>query len=62
MMQNLKKRRVLCISNVPAPYTVSFYNELGKKMDLTVLLSVFSPAIERQNGFVPKKIILKQYT
>ena len=37
MMQNLKKRRVLCISNVPAPYTVSFYNELGKKMDLTVL-------------------------
>lgn len=31
------KPKVLCITNVPAPYTVDFYNELGNYVDLTVL-------------------------
>lgn len=34
---NVKGYRVVYLSNVPAPYTVDFYNELGKYVDLTVL-------------------------
>lgn len=29
--------RVLCLTNVPSPYRVDFFNELGKSADLTVL-------------------------
>lgn len=31
------QKKILFITNVPAPYTVDFFNELGKKVDLTVL-------------------------
>lgn len=31
------KKSVLFITNIPAPYRIDFYNELGKEMDLTVL-------------------------
>lgn len=31
------KKKVLFISNVPAPYRVNFFNELGKLVELTVL-------------------------
>ncbi len=31
------KKKVLFISNVPAPYRIDFFNELGKEVDLTVL-------------------------
>ena len=29
--------RVLYITNIPAPYKIVFFNELGKKLDLTVV-------------------------
>lgn len=29
--------KVLFITNIPAPYRIDFYNELGKKVDLTVI-------------------------
>ncbi len=32
-----KRPRILYLTNIPAPYTVDFYNELGKYVDLTVL-------------------------
>ncbi len=32
-----KNPKVLYLTNVPAPYTVDFYNELGRHIDLTVL-------------------------
>jgi len=31
------KKKVLFITNIPAPYRIDFYNELGKCVDLTVL-------------------------
>lgn len=31
-----KKRKVLFLTNIPSPYRVSFFNELGKKCSLTV--------------------------
>lgn len=31
------KKSVLFITNIPAPYRIDFYNELGKEVDLTVL-------------------------
>ena len=30
-------KKVLFITNIPAPYRVDFYNELGKACDLTVI-------------------------
>ena len=33
----MKKFKVLYIVNVPAPYMVSYFNELGKLVDLTVI-------------------------
>lgn len=30
-------KRILFLTNVPAPYTVAFFNQLGNKFDLTVL-------------------------
>ena len=35
MEQKLKK--VLFITNIPAPYRIDFYNELGKHCELTVV-------------------------
>lgn len=32
-----KIKKVLFITNIPAPYRVDFYNELGKQVDLTVI-------------------------
>ena len=29
--------RVLFVTNIPVPYRIDFYNELGKKVDLTVV-------------------------
>ena len=31
------KKSVLFITNIPAPYRIDFYNELGKEVNLTVL-------------------------
>lgn len=30
-------KKVLIITNIPSPYRVEFFNQLGKKCDLTVL-------------------------
>ena len=30
-------KKVLFISNIPAPYRIDFFNELGKEVELTVL-------------------------
>ena len=30
-------KKILFITNIPAPYRIDFYNELGKYFDLTVL-------------------------
>lgn len=39
----MKKRfKVLFISNIPSPYRVDFFNELGKYVDLTVLFEIDS--------------------
>ena len=32
-----RKKRLLFITNIPSPYRVAFFNELGKKCELTVL-------------------------
>ena len=32
-------KRVLFITNYPSPYRVNFYDELGKKLDVTVLFA-----------------------
>ena len=32
--------KVLFYSNIPSPYRVDFYNELGKKCDLSVLFEL----------------------
>lgn len=37
MINNKKDVRVLFITTIPAPYRVTFFNELGKNCDLTVL-------------------------
>ena len=37
VMNTVKQRRVLFLTNVPSPYRVDFFNELGKLCDLTVL-------------------------
>lgn len=34
-------KKVLFISNIPTPYRNSFYNELGKKVDLTVIYEAY---------------------
>ncbi|MCC3648462.1 glycosyltransferase family 4 protein [Cytobacillus oceanisediminis] len=34
---NKTKRRVLFLTNIPSPYRVDFFNELGKRCELTVL-------------------------
>ena len=33
----MNKKRILWITNLPSPYRVDFFNELGKQIDLTVL-------------------------
>ena len=33
----MERRKVLFVSNIPVPYRVDFYNELGKKFDITVV-------------------------
>ena len=30
-------KKILFITNIPAPYRIDFYNELGKCFDLTVI-------------------------
>ena len=30
-------KRILFITNIPAPYRIDFYNELGRYYDLTVI-------------------------
>ena len=41
MEQKLKK--VLFITNIPAPYRIDFYNELGKHCELTVIFEATVP-------------------
>lgn len=56
--------KVLFLTNIPSPYRVDFFNELGKKCDLTVLyeLKKASDRDERWNADKPtsfKEIFLK---
>lgn len=44
-------KRILFLTNVPAPYTVDFYNQLGKKFDLTVLFERCN-ASNREKGWM----------
>lgn len=53
--QILKKKKVLCITNVPAPYTVDFYNELGKKVELTILFERTSASNREEQWFSTKE-------
>lgn len=46
MEQKLKK--VLFITNIPAPYRVVFFNELGKKCDLTVIFESYRASLNVQ--------------
>jgi len=41
--------RVLFLSNVPAPYRVDFFNELGKTCDLTILFERYSASDRHQD-------------
>ena len=43
--------RVLFLTNIPAPYRVDFFNELGKECDLTVLYER-STASDRDNRWI----------
>ncbi len=43
------KPRVLFLSNIPAPYRIDFYNELGRSVDLTVLFEARRAAGVRFN-------------
>lgn len=45
---DMKKLKILFLTNIPSPYRVSFFNELGKLCDLTVLFEKASSA-ERDN-------------
>lgn len=49
------KKVILC-TNIPAPYSVDFYNELGKYCDLTVLYERYTSA-ERDAAWVGDKAI-----
>ena len=46
--------KVLFMVNIPSPYRVDFFDELGKLCDLTVVY-------ERKNGRVKLQEILKRY-
>ncbi|CBK75311.1 hypothetical protein CIY_27380 [Butyrivibrio fibrisolvens 16/4] len=43
-------KRILYLTNIPAPYTVDFFNELGKKFDLTVVFEAKN-AVERDSSW-----------
>lgn len=45
-MEKLKK--VLFVTNIPAPYRVDFFNELGKKCDLTVIFESYRASVNVQ--------------
>lgn len=47
---NEQKNRVLFLTNIPSPYRVDFFNELGKKCDLTVLFENMN-SDERNSGW-----------
>lgn len=42
--------KVLWLTNIPSPYRIKFFNELGKQCDLTVLFEVRS-SLERDNSW-----------
>ena len=50
------KLKVLFLVNIPAPYRIDFFNELGKYCDLTVLIESKS-AEHRNNTWLQKKSI-----
>ncbi|WP_158217614.1 glycosyltransferase family 4 protein [Lottiidibacillus patelloidae] len=54
MQQN--KTRVLFLVNIPAPYRVDFFNELGKLCDLTVLFES-GESIEREQSWLSNNFI-----
>ena len=51
--------KVLFITNVPSPYRVEFFNELGKYLNLTV---IFENAFENFEGIVLKGIKINSDT
>ena len=46
--------KVLFLTNIPAPYRVEFFNELGKKCDLTVLYELEN-ASDREDSWTSKR-------
>ena len=53
--------KVLFITNIPSPYRVDFFNELGKMCDLTVLFER-KDALDRDTKWLSyRKMYSKQY-
>lgn len=50
------KKKVLFLSNVPAPYRVNFFNELGKLVDLTVLFEAKTTPFSAFNYNLDQKL------
>ena len=50
-MMNESIMKVLFLVNIPAPYRVDFFNELGKYCKLTVLFEEKMLHIEMRNGY-----------
>lgn len=47
-------KKVLYLTNIPAPYTVDFYNELGKYVDLTVVFERLKATNRKQDWYSGK--------
>ncbi len=50
------KKKVLFLSNVPAPYRINFFNELGKLVDLTVLFEAKTTPFSSFNYNLDQKL------
>jgi len=50
------KKKVLFLSNVPAPYRINFFNELGKLVDLTVLFEAKTTPFSAFNYNLDQKL------
>lgn len=49
-------KKVLFISNIPAPYRINFFNELGKFVDLTVLFEAKTTPVSAFNYNLDQKL------
>ena len=57
---NRRKNKVLFLVNIPSPYRVCFFNELGKLCDLTVLFEKHLMN-ENQPGLTINLLILRLF-